>query len=74
MDIYRLTVSMDKSESRALQKAVYELSQDDVNATQSLLVRALIHLMPDHKKLLAKVKELQKQDGRRTRQPSKSKD
>lgn len=74
MDIYRLTVSMDKSESRDLQKAVYELSQDDVIATQSVIVRALIHLMPDHKKLLAKVKELQKQDGRRTRLPSKSKD
>ena len=67
MDIYRLTVSMDKSESRSLQKAIYELSQDDVNATQSLVVRALIHLMHDHKKLLAKVKDLQKEDGRRTR-------
>ena len=67
MDIYRLTVSMDKSESRSLQKAIYELSQDDVVATQSLVVRALIHLMPDHKKLLAQVKELQKHDGRRTR-------
>ncbi len=68
MDIYRLTVSMDKSESRALQKAIYELSQDDVTATQSIIVRALIHLMPDHKKLLAQVKELQKHDGRRSRQ------
>lgn len=68
MDIYRLTVSMDKAESRVLQKAIYELSQDDVLATQSIVVRALIHLMPDHKKLLAQVKELQKNDGRRTRQ------
>lgn len=66
MDIYRLTLSIDKSESRALQKAVYELSKDDVIATQSIIVRALIHLMPEHKKLLAKVKELQKLDGRRT--------
>lgn len=58
---------MDKAESRDLQKAIYELSQDDIIATQSLVVRALIHLMPDHKKLLAKIKELQKDDGRRTR-------
>ncbi len=67
MDLYRLTVAIDKPGSRALHKAIYELSQDDIVATQSLLVRALIHLMPEHKKLLAQVKELQKEDGRRTR-------
>ncbi len=67
MDIYRLTVSMTKEESLILQKAVFDLVQDDVRASQVVIMRALLHLMPDRKKLLATVKELQKDDGRRTR-------
>jgi hypothetical protein len=67
MKIVRLTVALDESDFRKLDKVLYTLSQQGVRVSRSFVVRALLRTMPEGGKLLKAVEELRKHapDGRK---------
>lgn len=72
MDIIRLTVALDETDLRKLDKAIYTLSQKGVRVSRSYVVRALVRSMPDTSKLMEVIEELSKYapDGR-TKKPAR---
>lgn len=69
MNIIRLTVALDESDFRRMDKAIYTLSQKGIRVSRSLLVRALVRSMHGPDKLIAVIEDLRKHspDGRKDR-------